>query len=409
MPKVHENPERGQALLAFLTLAARNDFEQYPRLKEAYAELRASLRALSISEQEEQSFFKLMEVHAHDGETGEDVESIAETIGLAVSTMVDHKLRTLTSADVVRFLELEKALKRTYVRALEVLAVFQKQEREHTASHRAHSSKTAEGFMFEGPELSLEAIETALQRGVKMIELDISSLPDGTLVVSHDASPKSGGATLEELLKRFDAYKGLAKLNIEIKNPNAVDGLLKQLRERGLENDVVVSSFDPHTLLKVHAAMPEVQIGVNSMINEANAMNILSSDPRRTIQLLIAGFAIGGSALPPEGVRYAMYDTLPRELTEMLAKTHGYLCVQMPLAKMGSELSKDQLAGIAEEAARQGFHLLMFRVEPEAAAFLKDSVSLLHLDKGEKLTYPRMGKPLERVRPPGLEPGTPEV
>lgn len=421
-PRAHsgeEPPKRGEVVREFMEIARVHGFEQYPRLAAAYNELQIALDALGFSGEEQATLFeetlKKFEDPKFTRETGEMGVMLREEIIYYVS----KKLGELQKQDHILLVPLEKAMRTFYIRNLEILATFQKQEREHTASHRAHSSREDGEYIFGGPELSLEAIRGALEQGVKTIELDVVALQDGTPVVSHGLRTKTREGTqnlrdipnldvaretratidrtetpiygLAELFDAFEPYRGLAKLNLEIKDNGSVSQIIQLIRERNLENEIIISAFNPRSLLTVHEALPTVQIGVNVFVNELNANTILEkSFPKEQPIILPGNIALGGTELPPDGKRdlfAAHYRTLPQELRDMLIKTKGYLSVQLPSAKLGFT---SQLKKLQEQASKEGIQLLMFRVPSGRVQTLRKHIDLLHLDEGEKVTYGRM-------------------
>jgi glycerophosphoryl diester phosphodiesterase len=129
-------------------------------------------------------------------------------------------------------------------------------------------------------ENTMPAFEAALEAGLHGVELDVQRTKDGVLVVHHDFHLPDGrliaalelhqlrlpdGDTvpkLEEVLvwaKKTGAY-----LNIEIKLESfATDGREREvaaLVERsGLGGQVIVSSFNPFSLLRVRYAAPALE------------------------------------------------------------------------------------------------------------------------------------------------------
>lgn len=144
---------------------------------------------------------------------------------------------------------------------------------------------------------TLPSFELALAQGAHGLELDVHRSKDGAVVVIHDftvdATTNGNGIvsdmTLTEL-KALDAgswfgtdyvgvqipildevFEALGQqtiINVEIKSllTDATDGVEQAvadciLRHRMTER-VFVSSFNPHTLLRFRAILPEVAIGV---------------------------------------------------------------------------------------------------------------------------------------------------
>lgn len=414
-----ESTKRGEVVRQLMDIAGKHGFEQYPRAEIAFQDIQTALEGLGFMEDEQANLFEEVLEKTTDLKFEKTINEMGNQLKQEIIDRVSEKIGELDKHDRIRLQPLEKAMRVFFIRNLEILATFQKQERQHTASHRAHSSKEGGEFVFGGPELSLEAIKGALSQGVKTIELDVAALQDGTPVVSHGLNTrtiegrkalrdipnieeannikatidKTGASVyaLTDLFDSFEPYRELAKLNLEIKDSAAVPEIIRIIQERGLEKDVIVSAFNPQVLLMIHEALPNVQIGVNVFIDELNVGTILAKDPPQKQSVILPGnIALGGTGLPPEGkrdLRAAHYRTLPQELRDLLKQTNGYLSVQLPTAKIGFT---GQLEKLQQQAKEEGINLLMFRVPAKRVQALRRHVDLLHLDKGEKLSYRRM-------------------
>ncbi|RNC84697.1 MAG: hypothetical protein ED557_06885 [Balneola sp.] len=145
------------------------------------------------------------------------------------------------------------------------------------------------------PENTHSAFKLAIEMEAEMIELDVSISRDGIPVVVHDKtvdrttseSGEVGSFTLDELKKMevgswFDkkfggepfptleevlAYtKGRIAVNIEIKTEavsdqaegGVVDKSIRLVREAGIENEVIFSSFDYRVMEHLEALAPEI-------------------------------------------------------------------------------------------------------------------------------------------------------
>ena len=146
------------------------------------------------------------------------------------------------------------------------------------------------------PENTIPAFEKAIEAGADMIEFDVHLSRDGKPVVIHDndVDRTSNGrgfvkdmtlAELKELDFNFrmtgdagairiptldeviDAVSGRIMLNIELKNcPHKYHGVeeavIAAIRDRGIRDQVIVSSFDHYALLKVKELAPEIRTGM---------------------------------------------------------------------------------------------------------------------------------------------------
>ncbi len=149
-------------------------------------------------------------------------------------------------------------------------------------AHRGGAALSAEN--------SMEAIKNALLLGVDMVEIDIRMSKDGHLVVMHDkrvdrttdGKGKVGSLdlaeikklrlkncpetvpTLDEVLELMSRNK--TRLLIEVKTDKHYGNLLKELMEsikkRGMEEQVMVFSFNKSFCEELKAMFPELTVGV---------------------------------------------------------------------------------------------------------------------------------------------------
>lgn len=152
------------------------------------------------------------------------------------------------------------------------------------------------GASGEAPENTLSAFRLAMVQHADGIELDVQMTADGRIVVIHDetldrttnASGLVAGMTYEEIRRAdaahtFKAYAGehvpllsevlelLAPtrlvLNIELKNgiiayPQMEEGVVRQVREYGMERRVILSSFNHYSLVKLTNIAPDIERAV---------------------------------------------------------------------------------------------------------------------------------------------------
>lgn len=146
------------------------------------------------------------------------------------------------------------------------------------------------------PENTLPAFDAALAMGVDGIELDVHLTRDGQLVVIHDFdvgkttdghgavaamsaaevarldagahfSPAFAGTRIPTLDEVFDLVGDRCRVNVEIKSVevyarDASDAVVALIRRRNLHGQVLVSSFNPITLVKVRHLDPSIALGM---------------------------------------------------------------------------------------------------------------------------------------------------
>ncbi len=153
------------------------------------------------------------------------------------------------------------------------------------------------------PENTLAAFKLALQQGADAIELDVKLTADGHVVVIHDqtvdrTTPCKGrvsdllladirrmdagshfdiafrGEPVPTLEQVFKAVGQLTCINIELKIfhafhdslPEKVAQLVKRFR---LNRRVIISSFNPIPLIRIHRLLPDTPIGLLAMRGSA--------------------------------------------------------------------------------------------------------------------------------------------
>lgn len=124
------------------------------------------------------------------------------------------------------------------------------------------------------PENTVEAFLAAIAEGADGVELDVRRAADDSLPVHHDQALTDGRRiaalrrdelpdSVPELAEVLDACSG-SLVNIELKSSGAADDVrladrvLALLSARGGGDTVLISSFDPQVLHRVHALAPAV-------------------------------------------------------------------------------------------------------------------------------------------------------
>ena len=137
-------------------------------------------------------------------------------------------------------------------------------------AHRGASATFAEN--------TIEAFRGAAEQGADWVELDVRRTADHSLVVHHDARLYDGRAIVElaaadlppsvpTLARALDACAGMG-VNIEIKNnepdPDAdveqfvAEATVALLAQRAGGDEVLISSFNPATLVRVREQAPHL-------------------------------------------------------------------------------------------------------------------------------------------------------
>lgn len=168
------------------------------------------------------------------------------------------------------------------------------------------------------PHNSLESLALGLQMGADAIEFDVQACQDG-LVLLHDedmAQFEGGqgavaGATLQELRalktrdgarvatldEALDLIKGRALMNVDLKGAGHESAVLDVLRDRGVVDDVIISSNIAASLRAVREIEPSIRTGISHPQNHSAAgqpllrplVKLAVKLMRRTLPLNIAG------------------------------------------------------------------------------------------------------------------------
>lgn len=200
------------------------------------------------------------------------------------------------------------------------------------------------------PENTIEAFLGAAEHGADWVELDARRTADGGLVVHHDAHLPDGRAIVEleapelpasvpTLAAALDACEGMG-VNIEIKNDHPAPDLdewvaeatVALLAERGGRDEVLISSFNPATLVRVRERAPHL------------ATALLVIEPTEDVVEVVV--AAGHSALHPydwfvdielitrchaAGVAVNVWTVDdPERMAELLAHGVDGLCTNVP-------------------------------------------------------------------------------
>ena len=151
------------------------------------------------------------------------------------------------------------------------------------------------GFSGRAPENTVAAISEAIAIGADMAEIDVTLTADNRVVVIHDETlqrttngsgnvaehdfdeirsldagswfaPQFAGEKVPTLGEVLDLVKGQILLNVEIKSEAVGRGISDKvaaaIKERGMTDQVIVSSFSPTALEQMRAVAPEIRTAV---------------------------------------------------------------------------------------------------------------------------------------------------
>jgi len=134
------------------------------------------------------------------------------------------------------------------------------------------------------PENTLRGFRYAIELGVEYVECDVHLTKDGHLVVIHDetvnrttnGSGRVSEMTLQEIRELdagkgeripnigevLDLVKGKVKLLLELKGEGVEEKAVEEVKRRGMEDQVVFTSFHVERLKRVKEIDPDLKVGV---------------------------------------------------------------------------------------------------------------------------------------------------
>lgn len=224
------------------------------------------------------------------------------------------------------------------------------------------------GFSSVAPENTMAAFLMAMERPeVQWMELDVQLSRDGVPVIIHDFTvdrTTNGKGLVRETdwadLQRLDAgvwknksYKGeripllselldrscgRVRLNIELKTqgdmyPGLPAAVIHEVRKRHMQNDVVITSFEPAALIEVKKLAPEFQTG---LIIDARPGDLLTVLRQMNCTFLSIGYTNVDKSLMNEmrsaGIRVMAWTVDDKSIMKKLAAVDPeiMLCTNSP-------------------------------------------------------------------------------
>ncbi|ALS30162.1 glycerophosphoryl diester phosphodiesterase family protein [Paenibacillus sp. 32O-W] len=190
------------------------------------------------------------------------------------------------------------------------------------------------------PENTLEGAVLAYEMGADIVENDIYLTKDGHIVIMHDPTidrttngsgnvedftlaelkefkankqfpeqyPDARIPTLEQFFKRFKGTDLVHFVEIKSYRPEIVDALANLIEREGVEDQVVIISFNADQLRRVREQMPWVSVGylTGGYANEANVNKSLR-ETLKAIQGLNATFNTSYGGLGPNFMEAAKH------------------------------------------------------------------------------------------------------
>ena len=138
---------------------------------------------------------------------------------------------------------------------------------------------TAHTGAFNTKDNTVESITTAVDKGVKIIEVDVRQRPDGTIVMGHDIIMTNSDGV--ELTSAFDVIKGKdVSLNLDIKETRVLKALHDMIVEYGVMNQVFLTGIEQFQVKSVVENCPDVDYYINCV---PSRIKIFSDDYQQEI------------------------------------------------------------------------------------------------------------------------------
>lgn len=155
------------------------------------------------------------------------------------------------------------------------------------------------GSSYHYTENTKTAVLEAIKQGADMVEVDIRATKDKRLVLFHDITLRKlakkrrriskislnnlkkikfiGGEKILELDKFLDLIKGKIKGNLDIKVKGYEKEIINEVKKRGLQNKMLISSRNLKILKKIKEIDPKLRIAYITGLRNPRRKNILKA------------------------------------------------------------------------------------------------------------------------------------
>lgn len=140
------------------------------------------------------------------------------------------------------------------------------------------------GGLYYRPQNSMAAFDYILDKGIEWIETDVRLSRDGIPVIFHDERIQQhgsgyravreldgrelktidigGGELLPTVRDIFERYTNRPNYDFDVKDLDAIDVIIPLIREFGLENQTLITSFIPDALQRAREVAPDISRGL---------------------------------------------------------------------------------------------------------------------------------------------------
>ena len=158
-------------------------------------------------------------------------------------------------------------------------------------------------------ENTIASIQKAVEMGVDVVEFDIRKTLDDQFVLLHssrvgrfvDLQSRIARKRMHELVhhrtvdgqpipllqEAIDAVKGLALMNIDLKSAGGEERLVELIVNKGVEEDVLISSYHAKSLRKIKQLEPKIHTGISLPRERFHLSSLAGIGPLRWSTLIV--------------------------------------------------------------------------------------------------------------------------
>ena len=133
---------------------------------------------------------------------------------------------------------------------------------------------------FNTKDNTIESVETAINNGADVAEIDVRQRPDGTVVMGHDIiTTNNDGVEIDTVFSIVKENKKI-KLNLDIKDTKALSGLYELIKKHSLEKRVFLTGIETYQAESAAERCPGIDYYINYM---PSRIKIFSDDYQEKI------------------------------------------------------------------------------------------------------------------------------
>ena len=127
---------------------------------------------------------------------------------------------------------------------------------------KKHMTITAHTGAYETPDNTMEFLDVALPKNPDIVEIDIRSRPDGTIIMSHDdVRSNSEGVEVYKALEKIKKTK--IRINLDIKQDRVIKGLYALIRQYKMEKQVFMTGVEEERTSVARRDAPGIKYYLN--------------------------------------------------------------------------------------------------------------------------------------------------